>query len=145
MLPVFFETLKDKKEPVKISFYSVKRFITWGIASLILISLPLLLGYVFRGFNVQHMAYYGAVPWLVLVGAALPMFYMRFGRVLVYDYPILKKIKEDGTLENIPEKEYSTFSLGRVVKTVFTGDYKKFTLVMLGFLLLSSLVVAMGD
>ena len=145
MLPVFFETLKDKKEPVKISFYSVKRFITWGIASLILISLPLLLGYVFRGFNVQHMAYYGAVPWLVLVGAALPMFYMRFGRVLVYDYPILKKIKEDGTLENIPEKEYSTFSLGRVVKTVFTGDYKQFTLVMLGFLLLSSLVVAMGD
>ena len=60
------------------------------------------------------------------------------------DYPILKKIREDGALENIPADEYSTFSMGKLVKTVFTGDYKKFTLIMLGFLLLCSLVVAMG-
>lgn len=145
LLPVFFEIIKGKKEPVKISFYSGKRFIMWGIVSLILISLPLLLGCVFRDFNVQHMAYYGAIPWLVLVGAALPMFYMRFGRVVVYDYPILKKIREDGALENIPADEYSTFSMGKLVKTIFTGDYKKFTLIILGFLLLCSLVVAMGD
>ena len=145
LLPVFFEKIKEKKEPVKISFYSGKRFILWGIASIILVILPLLLGYVFRGFNGQHMAYYGAVPWLFFVGAALPMFYMRFGRVLVYDYPIFKKIKEDGTLENIPDKEYSTFSLGKLVKTVFTGDYKKLTLIMLVFLLLCSFVVAVGD
>lgn len=73
------------------------------------------------------------------------MLFMRFGRVVVYDYPILKKIKKDGSLENIPAKEYSDFSFKRLVKIAVNQETRKFTLGMLVFLLICSLVVAFGD
>ena len=73
------------------------------------------------------------------------MLFIRFGRVVVYDYPILKKIKEDGSLENIPAKEYSDFSFKRLVKIAVNQEARKFTLGMLVFLLICSLVVAFGD
>lgn len=144
LVPVFFETIKDVIIPVKISFYSIGRLIQWFIAGVILVALPVILGYVFAGFEASQLAYYGAVPWWALAAGAIPLFFLRFGRVVVYDYPIFQKIKEDGTWENISAQEYSTFSVGKLVKTVFTGDYKKITLILLVFLLMCSFVVAVG-
>lgn len=144
MVPVFFEKIKDVIIPVKIRFYSAVRLIQWILAAIILVALPVILGYIFTGFDSKKLAYYGAAPWWAFVTLAIPMFFLRFGRVVVYDYPIFKKIHEDGTLENIPDKEYSTFSLSGLIKTVFTGDFKKITLIMLGFLLMCSFVVAVG-
>jgi hypothetical protein len=145
LVPVFFEKIRDVIEPVNISFYSPGRWLQWSIAAVILIALPLILGYIFHGFEADNMAWYGAVPWWFLVAFSLPMLFMRFGRVVVYDYPILKKIKEDGSLENIPAKEYSDFSFKRLVKIAVNQEARKFTLGMLVFLLICSLVVAFGD
>ena len=143
-IPVFFEKIKDQLEPVRISFYSTGRWIQWLLAAVLLLALPALIAYVVRGFDGEGISFYGVFPWLVLVGLALPALFMNFGMVVVFDYPIFKKIKENGSLEKIPSRDYDHFSYKELVGTVFSPPYRTFTLIMLGLLLFCSLVAAAG-
>ena len=81
---------------------------------------------------------------MCLVGILVPVLYMRLGRVVVYDYPIFKRLREDGSLEELPAGAYSDFSLRQILQTVFLPGLRFLTIGLLGFLLLSAVIVAYG-
>ena len=116
----------------------------WILAAVAAFFLPLLLGFVLNGFSTRNLLWYGAAPWMCLVGILVPVLYMRLGRVVVYDYPIFKRLREDGSLEELPAGAYSDFSLRQILQTVFLPGLRFLTIGLLGFLLLSAVIVAYG-
>lgn len=143
-VPVFFEKIQGQLQAVAVSFYSPGRVAQWILAAVAAFFLPLLLGFVSNGFSTRNLLWYGAAPWMCLVGILVPVLYMRLGRVVVYDYPIFKRLREDGSLEELPAGAYSDFSLRQILQTAFLPGLRFLTIGLLVFLLLSAVIVAYG-
>ena len=144
--PVFFEMIRGQILPVHIHFYSATRISLWVFFGLLLSFAPIILGFILAGGNTEQLFFAGAFPWICIAVICIPAAFMRFGRVVFYDHPILDFIGNQGELIRIPPKEYSSFSLPGFIKFLFTSPMTRNVVWgMLVFMLFSSVLYAFGN
>ena len=109
--PVFFEKIGEKSEPVKIKFFTPERYAKIGLAAFLMLLLPccvailiVLLNVFISNGSISELSKinyrYGGAWWALFV----PICYILWIAVIrrdIYDYPVLYKILEDGSLERV--------------------------------------------
>ena len=99
--PVFFERIGGLEEPVRIRFYPPARIAKWVALIALWNTLPLLLGFLFAGFDTSGMWLGGIIVWLCISIPTTPAFIMKFFHMEVYDRPILYQVLPDGTTKRV--------------------------------------------
>jgi hypothetical protein len=109
--PVFFEKIGKKLEPVKIKFFTPERYAKIGLAAFLMLLLPccvailiVLLNVFISNGSISELSKinyrYGGAWWALFV----PICYILWIAVIrrdIYDYPVLYKLLEDGSLERV--------------------------------------------
>ena len=139
--PVFFENIGGVNYPVYVSFYPVIRVIGWMLLILLWNTFPLLLAFLFAGFNTSLMWFGGIVVWLCVSVPTTPAFIIRFFRQEVYEKPWFYAYLQGGKrgkrlkLPKPPRKKLDLKGEWPVIK---------FVLLLFIFPLIISLVIAYG-
>jgi len=107
LTPVFFEMIDGQLEPAKIAFYTTDRILKGAIFSFVLAFLPNLLAYAVVGYDVYVNNYpatdfakihhFYAAAWWTLMIPILFVLWIAVVRRDVYDYPVIYKLKPDGS------------------------------------------------
>lgn len=106
-IPVFFEELEGKLEPVKISFYTMARTIKASIFAFVLAFLPNILAYACVAYDVylyddpverfNQIHHFYAAAWWTLMIPILFILWIAVVRRDAFDYPVLYRIQPDGS------------------------------------------------
>lgn len=106
-IPVFFEMLEGKLEPVKISFYTMARTIKATVFALVVAFLPNVLAYVVVAYDVylyddpverfNQIHHFYAAAWWTLMIPILFILWIAIVRRDAFDYPVLYRIQPDGS------------------------------------------------
>jgi len=110
-IPVFFENLSGKLEPVKIKFYTADRAIKASIVALILAFLPNVLAYAVVAYDVylyddpverfsQIHHFYAAAYWSLMIPVIF-ILWIAIVRRDVFEFPVIYRIQADGSLERV--------------------------------------------
>lgn len=141
--PVFTESIAGEAVPVKVSFYPPGRVILWTLAGVAALMLPVILGFLFAG-SAEGLWLGGAAAWWCICAVVMPAYFMKLGRVEIYNHPVFRRITSDGRTVPIPKKEYRASAPRGWIKTLFAPGVRGATLGLLGVLIVCSLLVAWG-
>lgn len=125
-IPVFFEMLEGKLEPVKVSFYTSPRIFKAAIFALGTAFLPNILAYAVVAYDVylyndpverfNQIHHFYAAAWWTLMIPILFVLWIAIVRRDVFDYPILYRIQPDGSTVKVANQYQVDFG----IKDMFT-------------------------
>lgn len=118
--PVFFEKVKGKMAPVKISFYSWERWIQIGVFLLLLNFLPAVFALlIYYGSGMTGPICWSAmVVWLCLSVPCSLILWMSVGRIRLYNYPLVKLIGPEGKLTSVQADDIEPMNLFYILKDI---------------------------
>ena len=111
--PLFFEPLDGEQVPVEIRHFSVRRALALILFVLLVLLLPCLLVWgvmLLRMLSGEALALrdaetaYGAA-WYVISAAVLLIGWLSIGRCLLFDHPILRRLRDQGGASPIPAEK----------------------------------------
>ena len=110
---VFFERVNGEDVPVKISFYTVGRIIKTILGVLVFNGLPAMFAYLLDDEGVANYTYNGV--WMTLTVPITIILWVAFGRIRIYNYPILHRILPDGGTKRVKADNDRSGSLFRTL------------------------------
>lgn len=118
--PVFFEKIKGKIAPVKISFYSWGRGIQIGAFLFLLNLLPAVFALlIYYGSGMTGPICWSAmVVWLCLSVPCSLILWMSVGRIRLYNYPLVKLIGPEGKLTSVQADDIEPMNLFYILKDI---------------------------
>ena len=91
---VFMEPVNGEMVPVKISFYTPFRIIMTMLAVVVFNAFPAIVAWIFDTDGTANYSYNGI--WMTLSVPITLILWIAFGRIRVYNYPLLEMILPDG-------------------------------------------------
>ena len=91
---VFMEPVNGEMVPVKISFYTPFRIIMTMLAVVVFNAFPAIVAWIFDADGTANYSYIGI--WMTLSVPITLILWIAFGRIRVYNYPLLEMILPDG-------------------------------------------------
>lgn len=91
---VFMEPVNGEMVPVKISFYTPFRIIMTLLAVVVFNAFPAIVAWIFDTDGTANYSYIGI--WMTLSVPITLILWIAFGRIRVYNYPLLEMILPDG-------------------------------------------------
>ncbi len=124
-VPVFFEELDGKQEPVEISFYTAGRAVKAGIFALVLAFLPNMVAMAIVAFGVyvngepaarfNEIHHFYAAAWWALMIPVLFILWIAIVRRAVFDCPVLYRIRPDGSTVKVEGQDEIEFGIANVI------------------------------
>lgn len=112
--PVFFETIDGQEVPVKIGFYSAKRIVKMVLILLLVNASTCIVAWILTAFRsmisgdwtlFRQLDYSYNIIWLCISLPVSMAGFAVFGRLAVYDSPVLYQILENGSYRRIRQKK----------------------------------------
>ena len=87
--PVFYEKINGKETTVRMRFSTPGRILRMGFVALLVTFLPLVIAFVLNGFSIHGIKLGGAAVWLCIFVPVTPIYFLNFGRLEIYNKPML--------------------------------------------------------
>ena len=117
--PVFFETVKGQRTAVHIRFTTLGRFIKQMALCFGMLFLPIIIAFILNGFHYHGLHPSGAAVWLCIFVPVVPAYYIKMGRIDIYENPYIYTIDNRGHKHKVKTKSGTTTVMD-VVKILFT-------------------------
>ena len=94
--PAFYLPIDGRNRPVELTFTTPLRLLAMILIPAAAVFLPFLLGFLFNGFSFRGMTVGGAAVWLCIMVPLAPVFMLKFGRLELYEHPVVHYCADDG-------------------------------------------------
>ena len=105
--PEFYETLDGRAERVELRFTTPLRLLKMLCIALGMVFLPLILAFVLNGFSAAGLTVRGAAVWLCITVPVAPVYFLSFGRLELYERPLLWRVTPEGRRVRVREHKTS--------------------------------------
>ncbi|MCQ2400722.1 MAG: hypothetical protein MJ059_02230 [Lachnospiraceae bacterium] len=119
--PVFFETLDGKTEAVSYLFRSTGRMALTVLLCMAAIFLPVIIALFLNGFDFGRLTPGGSAVWFCITVPTVPVYFIVYGIVSLYDRPWIYVINEDGSRKRYRKKVKLTAEKVREALKVVAG------------------------
>ncbi len=85
--PVFFEEFGGYHFPVKLKFSAMRRMIAMILLTAASMFLPYILAFILNGFSIEGLGFGGGAVWLCIFVPVAPVYFLKFGRLEIYEKP----------------------------------------------------------
>ena len=96
--PEFYMPIEGKDRAVDLRFTTPWRLFLMVALPLFVIFLPLILGFLLNGCSTEGLTVGGAAVWLCITVPLAPVFLLKFGRLELYEHPVVRYRTDDGRL-----------------------------------------------
>ena len=97
--PEFYLPIDGRDRAVTLRFTTPGRLLLMVLLPLFVVFLPLVLAFFLNGFSVQGLTVGGAAVWLCIAVPLAPVFVLKYGRLELYEHPIIRYRTDDGRLK----------------------------------------------
>ncbi|MCR5763627.1 MAG: hypothetical protein K6G00_09635 [Treponema sp.] len=144
--PIFFMYLTGKKQYTELKFTSFCRVLRAVVLGLLVIFLPAIIALFIKKFDFSSIYIKNAITWFCLTVPLGPVYYVKIGRIDIYDNPWIYIINDDG--KKTRYKEYSDRTVWdimlMILKIIFVPPAAILSWVLLIILFLSTYFTAFG-
>ena len=141
--PLFFEDVDGERTQVRIRFTTVTRTIKMLALGIAVIFAPVIVAFVLSGFNYQSLDIAGSAVWLCIFVPVVPAYYIKMGRIDIYENPYVYRIDENGREHKVRTKSRTT-TVTDVVKALFSPGLIVAGLALVLFFVMSVYLVMGG-
>ena len=117
--PLFFENIDGERTQVQIRFTTLGRTAKMIALGIVVIFLPVIVAFVLSGFDFQSLDVAGSAVWLCIFVPVVPAYYIKMGRIDIYENPYVWRIDEHGRKRRV-RTESRTTTVTDVVKMLFS-------------------------
>ena len=115
--PDFYENIDGKLRKVEIRFSAARRMAGMLLLSILTIFLPFVLAFLFNGLSFKGVAPGGAAVWLCIFVPVVPIWFLKFGRLDIYNKPWVYYRNDNGRKKRYHPGE-GQGSLGKTLKSL---------------------------
>lgn len=138
--PEFYMPIDGKNRAVDLKFTTLGRLIKMVLLPFAVVFLPVILAFILNGFDYHGLTIGGAAVWLCIGVPLAPVFVLKFGRLEIYEHPIVHYRTDEGKRKRYrPWKKSLKERMQDVLHTVRIFVFSPFILVIL-FLLIVLIV-----
>ena len=94
--PTFYMPIDGQDRAVDLKFTTPGRLLLMVLVPLVVVFLPLILGFILNGFSVHGLTVGGAAVWLCIAVPLSPVFVLKYGRLELYRHPIIRYRDDKG-------------------------------------------------
>ena len=141
--PMFFEDIDGERTRVRIRFTSVGRTIKMIALGLVVMFLPVIVAFVLSGFDYQNLDVGGSAVWLCIFVIVVPAYFIKMGRIDIYENPYVYRIDDNGRSHKVRTKS-RTVTVMDVVKALFSPGFIVAGLALVLFFVMSVYLVMGG-
>ena len=117
--PLFFEDIDGERTQVQIRFTTLGRTAKMIALGIVVIFLPVIVAFVLSGFDFQSLDVAGSAVWLCIFVPVVPAYYIKMGRIDIYENPYVWRIDEHGRKRRV-RTESRTTTVTDVVKMLLS-------------------------
>ena len=117
--PLFFEDVDGVRTQVSIRFTTPWRVFKMILLGLVVMFLPTIIAFVLNGFSYHGLDLSGSAVWLCIFVIVVPAYFIKMGRVDIYENPYIYAIDEKGKKRKIKTKPRTT-TVRDVVSVLFS-------------------------
>lgn len=143
--PEFYENFKGGTHPAKIRFTTPARVIKTLILSFGTIFLPLIIAFILNGFSIKGLTVGGAAVWLCITVPIVPVYYLKFGRLDLYERPIITVRTPEGRKKRVRPERKSLKERMSAIKDLSFSTIFIIAAVLLGILIINTALVLHWD
>lgn len=94
--PAFYLPIDGRDRAVDLRFTTPGRLLVMILLPVAVVFLPLLLAFLLNGFSARGLTLGGAAVWLCITVPLAPVFTLKFGRLELYEHPVVHYRTDDG-------------------------------------------------
>ena len=143
--PAFYMPIDGKDRTVELTFTTPLRVLRMVLLGLLTVFLPLVLGFVFNGFSAEGLTVGGAAVWLCITVPLVPVFLVKFGRLEIYEHPLIYYRTDDGRRRRHREGGKSLKEIWDDVKAFVFSPFILVILFLLIVLIINTVLVVNWD
>ncbi len=133
--PMFFENVEGVRTPVVIRFTTPWRTLKMVALGLAFVFLPVIIAFLLNGFSVQGLHPEGAAVWLCIFVVVVPAYYIKMGRIDIYENPYVYALGPYGSRRKLKTRS-RTVTVRDVLKALFSPPLIVAALALLLFLVM---------
>ncbi len=103
--PEFFEILDGDRAHVRLVFSSFLRRMKMAFLALVVLFLPVIIALFLNGFDFERLTLGGSAVWFCIMVPVLPICFLKFGVINLYNNPLIYLIREDGGMQRYRRKK----------------------------------------
>ena len=123
------------RTPVVIRFTTPWRTLKMVALGLAVVFLPVIIAFLLNGFSVQGLHPEGAAVWLCIFVVVVPAYYIKMGRIDIYENPYVYALGPDGSRRKLKTRS-RTVTVRDVLKALFSPPLIVAALALLLFLVM---------
>ena len=143
--PEFYEVIDGKPVPVELRFTTVPRMARMVLIALAVVFLPLILAFILNGFSAKGLTVGGAAVWLCITVPVAPVYFLNFGRLALYEHPLIWIKKEDGTRVRYHENKQTVQDVLNTAKELVNPATLLILAAVIGVLIINVVLVLHWD
>ena len=143
--PSFYMPIGGQDRSVDIRFTTPKRLLLMVLLPLVVVFLPLILGFILNGFSVHGLTVGGAAVWLCIAVPLAPVFVLKYGRLELYKHPIIRYRDEKGRRRRYRPTRTNWKEVWETVKIVLFSPLILAVLFLLVVLIVNTVLVLHWD
>ncbi len=117
--PLFFENINGVRTPVQIRFTTPGRMAKMVLLALFVMFMPIIVAFMLNGFSANGLHPEGAAVWLCIFVVVVPAYFIKMGRINIYENPYVYVFDEQGRKHKI-KTESRTVTVREIVKELFS-------------------------
>ena len=94
--PEFYMPIDGRDRAVELSFTTPLRMLNMGLLAFCVVFLPYILAFFFNGCSFRGFTMGGGAVWLCVMVPLAPVFLIKYGRLELYEHPIVRYRDDDG-------------------------------------------------
>ena len=94
--PTFYLPIEGRDRAVDLRFTTPLRLLLMVLVPCVVVFLPVILAFILNGFDYHGLTMGGAAVWLCLGVPLAPVFVLKFGRLELYEHPVIRYCTDDG-------------------------------------------------
>lgn len=143
--PSFFMPIDGRERAVDLKFTTPGRLLLMVLLPLLVVFLPLILGFILNGFSVHGLAVGGAAVWLCITVPLAPVFVLKFGRLELYEHPVVHYQTDNGQRRRYRSPRTPPKQVWDTVKTFVFSPFILVILFLLLVLIINTVLVLHWD
>ena len=143
--PSFYMPIDGRDRAVDLAFTTPGRLLLMVLLPLLVVFLPLILGFILNGFSVHGLTVGGAAVWLCIAVPLAPVFMVKFGRLELYEHPLIHYEADDGQRRRYRPPKTSRKQVWDTVKAFVFSPFILVILFLLLVLIINTVLVLRWD
>ena len=143
--PSFYMSIDGRDRAVDLKFTTPGRLPAMILIPAAVVFLPLILGFILNGFSARGLTVGGAAVWLCIAVPLAPVFVLKFGRLELYEHPVIRYETDDGKRRRYKPTRTSWKEVWDTVKVFVFSPFLLVILFLLLVLIINTVLVLHWD